>query len=913
MSEARPLVATYRLQLQRGFGFAEASAAVPYLATLGVSHLYLSPTWQAAAGSTHGYDVVDHARISHELGGPAGFLGLAEAAHRHGLGIVVDLVPNHVGIAKGEHPWWRDVLRYGPASPYAGHFDIDWEGQPQMRAGVLLVPSLGRPFGEVLEAGELTLDIDDADLVVRYYDASFPLAPRTYHLALGLPTGEALEGADASRVTDVAELLDRLRDAAPEQADVMRVRLVEHLRSDEHLGNWARTRLQQVTGTVGDATSFDRMDDLMREQSYRLASWRVSGEETNYRRFFDVNDLAAIREENEAVFTDTHRLVHEFLGEGLIDGLRVDHVDGLYDPAQYLERLKVLAASSPAGGVPTWVEKILGEGEELPPWPVSGTTGYEFLATVGNLLVDRRHAAKMTEVYDGFTGVESDFRETAFAARERIADRGFAGEVAVLALQLHRLGQRHRRYRDNTLRSLRDAIAGLIACFPVYRTYLDHDEPRPGDRELIETAAREAQARNVDITPESMSFLLQVLLLQTKDGSEERTRWVHFRRRLQQVAGPVMAKGVEDTTFFRYHRLLALNEVGAHPEQFGVSIAEAHRQIGERGERWPDSLLASSTHDTKRSEDGRARLLVLSEMPDDWAREVRLWQRGNQRWKKVAGGRHVPGPNTEYYLYQSLIAAWPERNSDEFRERMCEHMRKAMRESKVHTSWAHVDEPYEEAVLAFVRAILDERKSAKFIERVERFVDRIAGPASANSLAMVALKCLAPGVPDFYQGSELPLFTLTDPDNRRQVDFGASLAAFEALGERPLYPALGASKHWLTAELLKLRRERTAVFADGSNYRPLVVTGRHDENLFGFAREAGDATIATVVMRLSNGLVSANGRLRALGLPGTGVEAPFPGRWRNVVSGVVHDGPAWDATEVMRDFPVAVLVREDDV
>ena len=388
--QPRPLIATYRLQLGPDFGFAQAEATVPYLARLGISHLYLSPIWQAAPGSTHGYDVVDHSRVSHELGGNAGFLRLVDAAHRHDLGIVLDIVPNHVGIQGGIHPWWRDVLRYGMLSPFAGHFDIDWEGQPQMRPGVLLVPSLGQARGAALEAGEFTLDFDEHDIVIRYYEASYPLAPKTYYLALGMPSGTALERADQVRLQDVVDLLDRLRDATPETADLLRVRLLEHLRADEALGEWAHERLSALNGTPGDAASFDRLDDLMREQHYRLASWRVSGEETNYRRFFDVNDLAAIRAEHQPVFDDTHRLVREFVESGIVDGLRVDHVDGLYNPAQYLEQLQEMGKLNPTGSIHVWVEKILAHDESLASWPVQGTTGYEFLAAAGGLQTDPR-------------------------------------------------------------------------------------------------------------------------------------------------------------------------------------------------------------------------------------------------------------------------------------------------------------------------------------------------------------------------------------------------------------------------------------------------------------------------------------------------------------------------------------------
>ena len=483
----------------------------------------------------------------------------------------------------------------------------------------------------------------------------------------------------------------------------------------------------------------------------------------------------------------------------------------------------------------------------------------------------------MTQVYDEFTGSESDYDGVSFSARQRIAGRSFAGEVTVLALQLHRLAQRDRRHQDNTLRSLHDAIAALLASFPVYRTYLDDDEPREGDRQLLTTAAERALRRAPDVTPESMAFVVSALLLEDAEHPEEHMRRVHFRRRFQQVSGPVMAKGVEDTTFFRYHRLLALNEVGAHPDHFGMSADEAHARFAEWGKEWPGLMLSTSTHDTKRSEDARARLHVLSEMPDEWRKAVRAFQRGNRRWKPVVDGRSVPGPNTEYYIYQTLVASWNGKLDGAYRNRVRDHLRKAMRESKVHTSWAGVVEEYEEAVLEFINRILSPRRATRFIERVDRLMERIAGPAAANSLAAVTLKCTVPGMPDIYNGTELPFFALTDPDNRRPVDFdGAekSLAAIEAgLGSVPS-PILPLAKQWLTVKLLQLRRERAEVFADGANYRPIEAKGAHARNLFAFAREAGDATVVVVVPRLTRGLVDDSGSFAAGALANTQIVLP---------------------------------------
>jgi len=715
--------ATYRLQLGQGCTFADATALVPYLAALGISHLYLSPIFECAPGSTHGYDVTDHSRVNHVLGGLSGLYALGEALREHDMGLILDIVPNHVGIAGGDNPWWRDVLRYGERASHAAYFDIDWEGQPQMSTGVLIYPVLGQPFGAALEAGELVPVLaDDGEPVVRYYESSFPLAPLTYTDAIGLP-GPDLRRDSPNPIAfdELVGILESLRDVAPQDADAVRVRFLMLMDREPVLRAFVAERLAALAGTPGDPASFDRLEGILRRQHYRLAYWRVAGEEMNYRRFFDVNDLAAIRVEVPEVFESVHSLVGSLVESDMVTGVRVDHVDGLYDPGRYLETLSAfLVDRSPTPGsddaCTIHVEKILAHGERLPAsWPTDGTTGYETGAVITGLMIDPGASQPMSAIYEEFIGDHERYADVAFGARRRVAERSFAGEVNVLAIQLHRIAQRHRLHRDHTLRGLRDAIAALLACFPVYRTYLEHDDPRDIDAELINGAAAEALRRDPNVTVEAVRFLADVLLLQTPAlADDERGRRLHFRRRFQQVSGPVMAKGVEDTTFFRYHRLLALNEVGAEPDIFGTSSEDAHAWLAARARQLPRSMSASTTHDTKRSEDGRARLAVLSELPREWRREVRSWSRLNERWRQTINGRVLPDANTEYYLYQSLIAAWEGASDAEFRQRIAEHLRKAMREAKVHTSWVSPDEAYEGAVIGFAEAILTPRRSGRW-------------------------------------------------------------------------------------------------------------------------------------------------------------------------------------------------------
>ncbi|MDQ3856776.1 MAG: malto-oligosyltrehalose synthase, partial [Chloroflexota bacterium] len=660
-----PPLASYRLQLRPGFGFDEVRELLPYLSELGISHVYVSPIFAAAPGSTHGYDVLDHNQVNPELGGLPALYRLGEELLARDMGLIVDTVPNHVGIAGGANPWWRDVLRYGRASRFAGHFDIDWEAQPQMSSGVLVYPILGKPFGEALESGELQLVLDGTDLAVRYYEHVLPVSPAAYHEVLGLPPlGSSVRLNDPTAIAQVVELLEVLRTALPEQADLALDRFRLLLGSEPALVAWVEERLTSLNGEVGSPRSFDRLDQMLSVQPYRLAYWRISGEEINYRRFFDINELAAIRVEREDVFEATHRLLLDLVRRGIVTGVRIDHVDGLYDPAGYLQRLRAALdeASSELtqGQVLIVVEKILEEGERLPStWPVAGTTGYDFISDADGLLVDRQGSKGLTEAYEHFLRSPVWVGSLVYRAKRQITDSSFAGEINVLALQLHRLARRQRRHRDNTLRSLRRALETTLATFPVYRTYVDQDGNDDGAGYISE-AIEEARRREPELSPFALDFLEEVLLLEGEGlDADELAQRTRFRRKFQQLSGPVMAKGFEDTALYRYNRLISLNEVGGDPAAFGKSPSEVHASLRRRALKWPHSMLTGSTHDTKRSEDVRARLHLLSELPEVWDQEVRRWSRLNARHRGTLGGNPIPGPNTEYLIYQTLVGSWP--------------------------------------------------------------------------------------------------------------------------------------------------------------------------------------------------------------------------------------------------------------
>jgi (1->4)-alpha-D-glucan 1-alpha-D-glucosylmutase len=874
------------VQLHPGFTFDEAAALADYVAELGVTHLYCSPYLQAEAGSTHGYDVVDHARINRELGGDRGHAGLVAALARHGLGQVLDIVPNHMATDGRANRWWWDVLENGPSSPYAAHFDIDWSS-PSGSAGRVLVPILADHLGRVLEQGDIGLDRDGAAFVVRYHDHALPISPRTLDTVIA---AAAVRAGDAD-LDDIADRLGRLPDAGrtdPEgvarrhrDKEVLAHRLAELCDRRPEVAAALDAELAELSGDV------DRLDELLLRQNYRLAFWRTASEELDYRRFFNIETLVGLRMEDPAVFDDTHELVLALAARGVVDGFRVDHVDGLRDPAEYLRRLRDRSNHR-------WVvvEKILEHDEALPPgWAVEGTSGYDFVNRVNDLFVDPAGERAFTELWQRFTGDTTPYADIVHAAKGQIMRDELVVEVDRLAQLLQEVCERHRRHRDHTRRDLVRACRQLLAAYRVYRTYVVPEEPVSDvDRAVVADAVGEATERNESIDSELLAFVGEVLRLE-HDGPAEH----EFALRFQQVSAPVMAKGVEDTAFYRYHRLTSINEVGGDPGRFGGSVEEFHGWCGAVAARWPDTMLTLSTHDTKRSGDVRARLNVLSELPEAWGEATTRWRDLAHRHRR--GG--LPDRATEYLLYQTVVGAWPI-DAD----RLAAFVEKATKEAKVATSWIAPDLDYDAAAQAFARGVVNDDELRADIERFiieQRLVER----GRVNALAQTALLLTCPGVPDIYQGSEVWDLSLVDPDNRRPVDYPrrrALLADVVASGDAGADAAMarfddGAPKLWLVHRLLGHRRHHHDVYRT-AGYHPLIAEGPMAAHAVAFAR---DDALVTLVPRLVTGLDGGWGD--------TTIELPG-GRWTDLLAQVEVEGGRRRVADLLTRFPVSVLARE---
>jgi (1->4)-alpha-D-glucan 1-alpha-D-glucosylmutase len=881
----RRRAATYRVQLHQGFTFDDAAAVADYLAALGVSHLYCSPYLQAARGSTHGYDVVDHGRLNKELGGAAAHRRLTDRLAAEGLGQVLDIVPNHMALAGRDNAWWWDVLENGPSSCYACYFDIDWDPPQAKLADTVLMPVLGDHYGRVLEAGDLTIERHAGSLSVRYYDHEAPLSPRTLDNLLG----RAAVRAGSAELEEMAAAYGRLPLAIlTDPADVAaRHRGKEELRA--RLGALCGTKPEVAAAIDAEIEAVNRdpdaLDELLRRQNYRLAYWGTANEELSYRRFFNIDTLAGLRVEDEVVFADTHRLILDMVSAGTLDGLRVDHVDGLADPEGYLGRLH-----EATGGTYVVVEKILEADEDLPgSWPVAGTTGYEFLNRVNRLFVDPAQEIATRACYTRFTGEHDGYPEVVRAAKLQIMREELAAEVERLTGLLAAVCERHRRQRDQTHRDLRDALREVIAAFPVYRTYARPGSPvTEEDRRHVAAAVAAARQRRPDLDGELIEFIGELLVLHYPGDAE-----ADFTLRFAQVSAPVMAKGVEDTAFYRYQPLVSLNEVGGDPGRFGSEPAEFHQAMSAAAGRWPAAMLTLSSHDTKRSGDVRARLNVLSELPEAWEHAAERWAHRNRRYKHNGW----PDRNAEYLLYQSLVGAWPIDAG-----RAAAFMAKAAKEAKVHTSWTEPRPEYDDAVSAFVAGILADQG---FIADLEGFLagHRLVERGRVNSLAQTTLLLTCPGVPDLYQGTEVWDLSLVDPDNRRPVDYAARRRLLDALAGRGPEAALsrddeGGPKLWLIHRLLGHRRRRPGAYQPGSGYQPLPVSGRQASHAVAFTRTGG---LAVIVPRLVAGLADD--------WADTTVTLPAGG-WVNVLTGESAEGGEASAAALLRQFPVAVLGRE---
>ncbi|GGO39948.1 malto-oligosyltrehalose synthase [Deinococcus humi] len=941
---------TYRLQLNRDFDFAAARKILPYLARLGVSDVYLSPIWASTPGSPHGYDVTDHSAVNPELGGMAGLRKFSARARELGLSVVVDFVPNHMGIQGGHNPYWEDVLMHGQASRYAHFFDISWQPLKRALEGKVLLPVLGEQYGRVLENGELKLEQSEGRFFLRYWERALPLSPRSIALVLEaarehLPRARVSPVPDAvphlqsdavrAELSSLARSVDNLprstsdaltdedRLDRAQELDVMTRRLQALLNTSAEV----RGALEAALAAINADTT--RLDAIISEQNYRLAFWKVAAEEINYRRFFDINDLAALRMEDPRVFSWAHATLFELVRGGVIQGVRLDHTDGLYDPAGYFRALQAGAAEAlgvdwnpEAGGpLPLYVvaEKILEPGEHLPnAWAVYGTTGYDFLAELNGVFVDATHEDEISAVYRRFTGDRLSYGEHLYRGKQLIQRVSLPGEVNVLTESLERLGEADLRSRDFTLSALRNAVREVIATFPVYRTYLRADGSRePGDNAKIAKAVRDAKIQNRreggPLDPSVFDYLGSVL---TMDVADDKTRdaYANFALSFQQLTGPVTAKGAEDTAFYRYARLLSLNEVGGDPAHFGTRLKDFHRAAQERAQRWPHAMLSGSTHDTKRGEDTRARLSVLSEIPQVWGAFVRRWAPVILEHSQEQELGLAPSPLDAYTYLQTALGAYPlDGRPDDLADRLSAYMLKASREAKLRTSWAAPDEDYEAALDSFVRGLLADQGFAAAL----RDLHILISPYGAqNGLSATLARLTAPGVPDTYQGSEGWNQSLVDPDNRRPVDYPAlqrRLTRLEKGASLPLASKLladyedGGIKTLVTWAALQTRDAHPELFQAGS-YRPLDA-GRH---LLAFAREHGGELAVTVAPRLTLTLTRqvvpwALGEVwgtRQLTLPGSGM-------FENVLTGERFRvrGGRIPLAKVLEEFPLALLVK----
>ncbi len=882
-------LATYRLQLHRGFTFNDARAIVPYLHALGITDCYLSPISKAVPGSDHGYDVIDPTVINPELGTEEEFAGFVTAVKAHGMGLILDVVPNHMGIAKALNRWWFDILENGPSSRYASAFDIDWHPIKRELADKVLLPILPDQYGTVLERQEMQIIYDAGSFVLQYADYRLPLAPKSWTGLLSYRLERLTE--DSEPTTPVLELqsiltaiknlpsrneqdMERVAERYREK-EIIKKRLAALLEQNGSIRSFVMENVRIFNGEKGRPDSFDLLDAMLNDQAYRLASWKVASEEINYRRFFDVNELAAIRMEEESVFHVTHELVMQLVRDGVARGCRIDHVDGLYDPGRYLTRLRELTKSDQSQVATPFfivVEKILGREEPLPDWPIQGTTGYDFLNQVNGLFIASINEKAFTDLYTKVLDREKVYADLAYDSKQLIMRASMASELNVLGNQLNHISERDRRSRDFTLNNLTHALREIIACFPVYRTYVTDGITPVTERDsaYIHMAVAQAKRRNPAISGEVFDFVRSILLKQREARNpEDLSEQIRFVMKFQQITSPIMAKGMEDTVFYRYHRMVSLNEVGGDPEHFGMPVEDFHKRMGERQAHWPYTLSASSTHDTKRSEDARARINVLSELPREWKMHVMRWNRLNRRHRCETDSELMPDSNDEYLFYQTLIGVWPFEPMDDetyrkFCERMHRYMQKAVNEAKVHTSWINPNPAYDHAVQRFVEAVMDRTKANRFLEEFIPFQAHVARYGLCNSLSQLLLKLTAPGIPDVFQGTELWSLYLVDPDNRSPIDFQTRMAMVEHLQQtldqlgwnRALFAQSlfeqahdGRIKLYITMMSLEYRRLHPELFQRGE-YLPLACDGSKRQHVCAFARIREGNALVTVVPRL---------------------------------------------------------------
>ncbi len=982
--------AIYRLQFNSRFTFRDATNIVGYLHDLGITDIYASPYFKAKKGSLHGYDIVDHNSLNPEIGRSEDYDAMTVELHRYGMGQILDIVPNHMCVECPENAWWMEVLENGPSSPYAMYFDIDWTPVKKELRHKVLLPILSNQYGNILEGQDLKVVFEEGAFFVHYSEHRFPLEPRTYvhileyhlpELQACLPEGHAdiaellsiitaLKHLPSPTVTDSTKVEERYREK-----EVIKRRLSKLFSGSPEVRAHLEENLRLFNGTKGDPKSFELLEGLMNLQMYRLTHWRVAAEEINYRRFFDINGLGAIRMEHHSVFQATHQLIFRLIRDKSVTGLRIDHPDGLYNPVEYFHRLQrgcftqqMIAsewADDPEHLIeqteralaerydeavladpaykPFYIigEKILTKGERMPEdWPIFSTTGYVFLNSVNGIFIDGSNMKAFDGIYNKFIRAKVNYLDIMYGKKQLVMEIEMSSEVNTLGHYLNDLSEKSRHTRDFTLNSLKSAIVEVIAALSVYRTYTNTWQPSDRDVQYIEHAVSRAKRKNPAVSGSVFDFLKDVLTLRfpTDFQDDVKSAWLDFVMRFQQITGPVMAKGVEDTAFYVYNRLVSLNEVGGMPDRFGISLETFHGQNIERVKNWPHALITSATHDTKRSEDVRARINVLSEMPREWADRARSWARMNKKKKTAIDGVETPDRNEEYLLYQTLVGAWPiepmEGNvSADFIQRIKNYMLKASREAKMNTSWINPNREYEDALLTFIDGIL--RPANPFLNDFQPFQQTISRYGLYNSLSQTLLKICAPGVPDFYQGSELYDFSLVDPDNRRPVDYEKRITMLAELKRKEAAMTVvdlarelsrkkddGLIKQYLIFKALNYRKANRALFEQGE-YLPLNAEGGKAEHICAFARRLGSASTIVVVPRFLTRLIPGNESM-ALGkapwedthlvLPDAERGAHYLNIFTNEIVGVEarHEGKQVLAlTSILANFPVALMVNQD--
>ena len=987
-------VSTYRLQFNSQFRFTDAKKIILYLHNLGISDIYASPYFKVKEGSLHGYDIVDYNTLNLEIGTEDDYNELINELQKYEMGQILDIVPNHMNIVSKENVWWMDLLENGPSSIYAIFFDIDWNPVKKELKNKVLLPILGDQYGKVLESQELKLTFEEGAFFINYYGYKLPLRPRTYTYIFKYLIDDLknILSPDNPYFTELLSIISALNKLPPHtekdhqkiaeryrEKEIIKTRLLDLYKQSPEIQAFIDENVRIFNGAKGKPKSFDPLDNLLNKQAYRLSHWRVATEEINYRRFFDINDLAAVRMEDPFVFRETHKLIFKLIKEGKVTGLRVDHPDGLYNPSEYFQWLQrhcfvqirlglmeKLKEDTPLYAEPSNIEleilrqydeilslnpqskpfyivgeKILTRGERMPEdWPIFSTTGYVFLNSLNGIFVETSNAKAFDDIYTKFVKSKVDFQEIVYKKKKLIMKVAMSSEINTLGHYLNRISEKNRHTRDFTLNSLTNAIIEVIAFFPVYRTYINSRTVSEKDRHYIEVAVSKANRNNPAISTSIFNFLRDVLLLKFPENfsDTDKKEWLDFVMRFQQITGPVMAKGLEDTAFYVYNRLISLNEVGGSPDRFGTPLETFHGQNIERIKFWPHALITTSTHDTKRSEDVRTRIDVLTEIPDEWRKHLIYWRRLNKKNKVVIDGKFVPDLNEEYLLYQTLIGAWPigQMNEDEyeiFKKRIKDYMLKASKEAKVNTSWINPNTIYEDALIVFIERIMNNPSDNKFLKDLLPFQKQISHYGMFCSLSQTLLKITSPGVPDFYQGTEIWNLSLVDPDNRRPVDYSIRTRMLEEIKKRETEITLrelardlvadkdnGMIKLYLIYKALHYRRKNREIFERGE-YLTIEVMGEKANNVCAFARRIGNSTVLVVAPRFFAGLMQQED------LPfgkevwkDSFIVVPFdtPGvRYQNIFTGETLTAVSYKGatvlylSEIIANFPVALMEKID--